>query len=770
MTSNNSDIDTMNNINKTDNINKSDNVSFSDNKQIDLDFITKIEKMKLKADEGDLESIQSYAQYCLANLEDYDQGIKYLQIGIDKDDGHCMFMMGLYYYHYNIDYQMMKKYFNMGIEKGNDKAMYNLARYYHEEENDIELMLKYLLMSIEKDNSDSMVYLGRYYLFEKDYQNALKYLNMGFEKNNSLAMLFLALYYEEHDNLEKAKELLLKAVETDDENEKALMKLVSVYIEEENFEEAKKFLLLGIERDFKDAIMRLAKLYGELDDNESELKYLQMAYDNNIEKSILVLGCYYMEKNENNELAKKYLLEAVEKNINQSKYFLAIYYLNHEKNTQLFKKYIYDEADNSEDEENKNQAKESIGKYYAYCFNNQEERAKHNIIQRIDDEKKNVYVEFHDIDGYCFHCKKDKCELNEKKLNMEFEEIFKTYKFEFDHEYIDTDIKESFIEIFNSMSIDVDKYNLQNDKILLFIGLYYKFKNNSYMSFKYFKLASDKNNIYGLYEIGNYYYHIQKDIHEAKIYYLKASELGASSAMANLGSIYKDEENYEQMKKFFMMAIFKGNSNAMYNLATYYHYIEKDYMLMEKYYQMAWEIGGDSDALVQLGRYYKDDELNFEKAKELLKLACDKENSKAYLIYGEYLETNELEYDLAFKYYDKALENNEPYAYFKLGKFYMENESNSDKMLKYMKLGIKNGVKDCATYLFNYYRNTNDTEQTYKYYKILSKFEECEDHEYESDNESVSGSDNITDDTNNYTNNNIKLDKEYINSLEYIIN
>lgn len=244
--------------------------------------------------------------------------------------------------------------------------------------------------------------------------------------------------------------------------------------------------------------------------------------------------------------------------------------------------------------------------------------------------------------------------------------------------------------------------------------------------------------------------------------------------MANLGSIYKNEENYEQMKKFFMMAIFKRNSNAMYNLATYYHYIEKDYIQMEKYYMMAWEISGDSDALVQLGRYYKDDELNFEKAKELLKLACDKENSKAYLIYGEYLESNELEYDLAFEYYNKALENNEPYAYFKLGKYYMENESNFDKMLKFMKLGIKNGVKDCATYLFNHYRNTNDTEQTYKYYKIITKFEESKDYEYESDNESDnesgSGSDNMTNDTNNDTNNNIELDKDYIKSLDYIIN
>jgi tetratricopeptide (TPR) repeat protein len=58
--------------------------------------------------------------------------------------------------------------------------------------------------------------------------------------------------------------------------------------------------------------------------------------------------------------------------------------------------------------------------------------------------------------------------------------------------------------------------------------------------------------------------------------------------MNNLGYYYEQQENYENMMKYYLMAIENENSFAMYYLGYYYEK-QKNYENMKKYYLMALE-------------------------------------------------------------------------------------------------------------------------------------------------------------------------------------
>jgi hypothetical protein len=76
------------------------------------------------------------------------------------------------------------------------------------------------------------------------------------------------------------------------------------------------------------------------------------------------------------------------------------------------------------------------------------------------------------------------------------------------------------------------------------------------------------------------------------------------------------EKNYDSMKKYYLMAVDKGDRIAMCNFGCYYHDIE-EYDLMKKYYNMAVD-KGESFSMNNLGYYYKTIEKNYEEAKKIL--------------------------------------------------------------------------------------------------------------------------------------------------------
>jgi len=81
------------------------------------------------------------------------------------------------------------------------------------------------------------------------------------------------------------------------------------------------------------------------------------------------------------------------------------------------------------------------------------------------------------------------------------------------------------------------------------------------------------------------------------------------------------------MKKYYLTAIDKGNSDAMNNLGIYYKNIEKDYDMMKKYYMKAID-KGHMNAMRNLGLYYKNIEKDYDMSKKYLSMLLKSTNIK----------------------------------------------------------------------------------------------------------------------------------------------
>lgn len=88
-----------------------------------------------------------------------------------------------------------------------------------------------------------------------------------------------------------------------------------------------------------------------------------------------------------------------------------------------------------------------------------------------------------------------------------------------------------------------------------------------------------------------------------------------------LGNFCYDFGKYNLMKKYFSIAIFNNvdefnkDCESMYNLGNYYKDIEKNYILMKKYYQMAANLG-HVNSMKKLAEYYEMIEIDKEQMKK----------------------------------------------------------------------------------------------------------------------------------------------------------
>ena len=82
------------------------------------------------------------------------------------------------------------------------------------------------------------------------------------------------------------------------------------------------------------------------------------------------------------------------------------------------------------------------------------------------------------------------------------------------------------------------------------------------------------------------------------------------------------------MKEYYLQAIELGDSNAMNNLGYYYKTIEKDYDKMKQYYLQAIELGY-SDTMNNLGCHYETIEKDYDKMKQYYLKAIELGNSSA---------------------------------------------------------------------------------------------------------------------------------------------
>jgi TPR repeat protein len=217
-----------------------------------------------------------------------------------------------------------------------------------------------------------------------------------------------------------------------------------------------------------------------------------------------------------------------------------------------------------------------------------------------------------------------------------------------------------------------------------------------------------------LYKHGVY---VEQNEKEILYHYEKAIEKGNSCAMLNLGCYYKEQKDYNNMKKYFLMVIEKGNSYALYNLGCYYQYITKDYENMIKYFLMAIE-KGCVDSMNRLGCYY----YNIKEYENMMKyylMAIDKGNVVSMNLLGLFYYKIK-DYGNMMKYYLMAIDKGYILSMNNLGKYYY-NIKNYENMVKYYLMAIdKRHVKT----MFNlgwYYHEIKDYENMEKYYLMAIK-------------------------------------------------
>ena len=145
---------------------------------------------------------------------------------------------------------------------------------------------------------------------------------------------------------------------------------------------------------------------------------------------------------------------------------------------------------------------------------------------------------------------------------------------------------------------------------------------------------------------------------------------------------------YDKMKEYFLMAIEKGHSDAMNNLGNYYKNIEKDYNKMKEYYLMAIK-KGNSHAMNNLGYQYQYIEKNNALALKYYYMAMKQGNVQAMLNLGNLFTDNEKKK----KYFLMAFEHdkNNPIVLYNLAFHYREIEKNYEESKKYHVMAAEKG-------------------------------------------------------------------------------
>ena len=135
--------------------------------------------------------------------------------------------------------------------------------------------------------------------------------------------------------------------------------------------------------------------------------------------------------------------------------------------------------------------------------------------------------------------------------------------------------KELIIKAFDKKKMDIREFDMNNSEHLNIIGMYYKYiEKNFEEAKKYFLLALEKDNcVHSLINIGLINEGIailnqSGDYSDAIKYLLLAVDKGSVYAMYNLGRIYHNIKQTNNMIKYYAMASENGNVKSSFRLAT----------------------------------------------------------------------------------------------------------------------------------------------------------------------------------------------------------
>lgn len=101
---------------------------------------------------------------------------------------------------------------------------------------------------------------------------------------------------------------------------------------------------------------------------------------------------------------------------------------------------------------------------------------------------------------------------------------------------------------------------------------------------------------------------VERDIHQAESWLLKAAQQGHTGAQYSVGAIHLQRSDIPQAIDYFKLAAAKGHRSAQYNLGVIYakgHDVEKDLEQAFKWYSLS-AANGHPNAQFNLGVFYRD--------------------------------------------------------------------------------------------------------------------------------------------------------------------
>ena len=254
-------------------------------------------------------------EYGITKTVDRTLADKFFKEAADLDHADALFFLGMNAID-NGDLEQARKYADSAIELGNMAGKYILAEISEQEYlgNSEELYkagFKALKEKVEQGDLHYSNVLGYAYRFgigtEENIKQAIKVFTPSAEQGNAISLGHLSELYLEQDKIEKAKPLMLKAAEKN--NDVAQYNLgYSIY--EAGSEESLYWLNKAAENNNLQAIMYLASYYHNQDINKA-IYYYQKAAELNDSQAMLELS-YLYENGEGVEKDDKKAIELLE--------------------------------------------------------------------------------------------------------------------------------------------------------------------------------------------------------------------------------------------------------------------------------------------------------------------------------------------------------------------------------------------------------------------------------------------------------------------------
>ena len=254
-------------------------------------------------------------EYGITKTVDRTLANKFLKDAADLDDADALFFLGMNAID-NGDLEQARKYADSAIELGNMAGKFILGEISEQEDlgNSEELYSAGFKALKEKVKQGDLHYsnvLGYAYRFgigtEENIKQAIKVFTPSAEQGNAMSLGHLSEIYLEQDKIEKAKPLMLKAAEKN--NDMAQYNL-AYNIYETGSEESLYWLNKAAENNNLQAIMYLASYYHNQDINKA-IYYYQKAAELNDSQAMLELS-YLYENGEGVEKDDKKALELLE--------------------------------------------------------------------------------------------------------------------------------------------------------------------------------------------------------------------------------------------------------------------------------------------------------------------------------------------------------------------------------------------------------------------------------------------------------------------------